>query len=263
MRTAPDGMVAYVLDTVKFPPGAELALGNIADPVLRQGASLLKKARQRFVARVPLAEVNTTLIYKLFPLRNPISRLKYRKYAYREFLNMRQALSRGVSVPRPVAYIERRLRGFVVASGVVMEDLAGWTDLHQIALADGGNVLHTTRLATAPLLQLHQAGALHADVRNANILYAPDQERFSVIDWQHAEFHEPRSPWGLEHMAAHYIRKSASEARPALLEDWVPRLWQASDRAVDRPEFLHRVSTLLHRRPSTRARLKNRPLWAP
>ncbi len=140
---------------------------------------MLKQARQRFAARVPAIDGSGTPVFKVFPLQNLASRLRCRKYAFREFANLREAQRRGIPVPAPFAYFEKRRLGFVVANGPVIEDLAGWHDLRQF-----GGTLSAATMACEPLAELWRRGCLHIDARDENTLYAPEGHEYRIIDWQ-------------------------------------------------------------------------------
>lgn len=173
---------------------------------------------------------------------------------------MRRAQCRGVHLPQPIAYLEHRRKGFVSAVAAISQNLAGWLDLTEIARLPGEDALSSASLAIPPLINLHSGGALHADMNWTNILYSPDRKRFKVIDWQYAGFYQSGSTWGLEHMAAYFIRHSAVEIRDQLQQEWVPQLWLASGRTLPLWEFSERVAIMLRLRPSMRKRLRN---WQP
>ena len=250
---APDGTLFQVLDAARFQPAFLTALGDFEHPTLPPGGALLKQARQRFIARAPAP--GGSVVFKVFPLKNPISRLKFRKYACREFANLQTAQERGAPVPLPIAYFEKRRFGLVVACGLVMEDLRGWQDLKQIAGLPGESALTAAHRASAVLADLDRRGCLHVDARDENILVSPDGAH-RVIDWQYASFHAPNAPWLLEHLAAYYIRKSDAADQTGLNLDWLPKLALF---AANPDGFLGRVAALLREKPSTRARLAKRP----
>lgn len=257
-RVTTDGSRFEVFDDVAFPVGMESILGDLAVPVLPAGASLLKEWRRRYVARVVVPGSNRTVILKVCRLRNPFSWLTWRRYALREVEHMRQARERGMSVPRPLAFFVKRRLGVVVATGLAMEDLAGWRDLQALARDPAVGALSAARLAIAPLRRMHETGAFHADARDENILLSRCGGEYSVIDWQHAAFHSPGAPWLLEHLAAYYIRKSDADVRGALIETWLPELAGAQS-ATETRAFVARVGSLLREPPSTRARCALRP----
>lgn len=250
----PEGAEVHVLpgsSTVAEVADVLSRLGSLRRPSAGPGVTLLKEARQRFVARVPAA--GGTVVAKVFPLRSPISWVRWRKYAWAEFRNQCLARERGCPVPRPIAFFLLRRLGFVVSSGLIMEDLQGWQDLRQLG-SGTGDALSAAGLAEEPLRTLVRTGCLHADARDENILFAPDRSRFAIIDWQYAAFAEPDKPWALEHLVAYYLRKSEPVARDLLLRSWVSGLAKG-----DPGIFVGRVRSLLAASPSTRARLAARP----
>ena len=64
---------------------------------------ILKQARQRRVLRMGAG--TGSVIAKLFPLKNPSSILRHRKYARREFLNYLRVQSLGVDTPVSVGVL--------------------------------------------------------------------------------------------------------------------------------------------------------------
>ena len=251
----PEGAEVYVLPQGSSPEeiGNILGrLGSLRRPSAGPGVDVLKQARQRFVARVPCA--GGSVIVKVFPLRSPLSWLRWRKYAWAEFRNQCQARERDCPVPRPLAFFLLRRFGFVVSSGLIMEDLHDWKDLRQLA-SGPGDALSAAGFATEPLRRLVSTGCFHVDARDENILISPDRSRFAIIDWQYASFPDANQPWMMEHLAAYYLRKSDPTVRRLLLESWVSGL------AKEEPGlFVERVKSLLASRPSTRARLAVRPV---
>jgi hypothetical protein len=228
------------------------ALGSVRRPAAGPGVFVLKKARQRFVARVTASE--GSVIVKVFPLASPLSWLRWRKYAWAEFRNQCRARQLGCPVPRPLGFFLLRRWGFVVSSGLIMEDLRGWEDLRQLSASPGGPMF-AAGLAEAPLRKLVSTGCCHVDARDENILVSPDRSRVAIIDWQYASFPGADKPWVLEHLVAYYLRKSGPEARALLLASWVSGLAPAEP-----GPFVERVKSLLAARPSTRARLEVRPV---
>lgn len=217
------------------------------------GLELLKSARQRLVLRMPYD--GQTVILKLFPLSNPASRLRYKKYALREFQNYDRARAAGIPSPRCFGYIERRSFGFVNLCGVILEDLAEYRDALQLS-AHGGYVQAAMR-CIAPLGQLYETGVNHIDARDENILFRADVHK--IIDWQYASFVEPRAAWFLEHLSAYFIRKAPEVERVALENIWLWELHTTAAHGSEFDTFQTRVKTLLANRQGTRARLALRP----
>lgn len=221
------------------------------DPKLPAGAQLLKAARQRFVARLPHPD-GGSVVLKCFPLKSPLSMLRWRKYALTEVVNQARAQSLGLPVPRPLGFALLRRRGLVRASAVMMEDLFGWQDLHQLG---------DDALALEPLALLATKGIHHIDARNENILYAPDLTRFAVIDWQYAAFPGALSPGLAEHLAAYYIAKSSHDRQSQLQGEWLAKYHALLPSGPERgtfQSFAARVSSVLARQPGVKDRLHRR-----
>jgi hypothetical protein len=242
----------------------ENIFSTLPDPsseMLPKGALLLKKARQRLVyaAQANGLPENKAVI-KLFPLRNPFSRLKYKKYALREFINYHRAIERNVPVPKIYAYIEKRKFGFVTGSGIIVECLDQQKDLLDIAKTSG-DYCSAAKLGIPALVMLYNSGSMHIDARDENIFVVDDGigSKFNVIDWQYAAFNKPRKSWMLEHLAAFFIRNAPLEEQSKLLKDWLNDLYKRAECQIDFSVFSQRVNKLLNARQSVRARQKLRP----
>lgn len=240
-------------------------LALLPDPALRissGGSEVLKAARQRLVLRLPAPGIaGGSCIAKLFPLRNPISRLKHRKYARREFLNMIAARERGMPTPEALAFFQRRRFGLIAGSGLLIEDLRVHRDISALSTAQASYPA-AANSALPALKRLYELGINHVDARDENILIAPgsrDGTDFRMIDWQYASLWPPRADWLLEHLAAYFIRMSPETARETLLAQWMPELHRNSAHRLPLDAFAARVARLLDIRPSTRARMRLEP----
>lgn len=239
-------------------------LALLPDPALQHppdGSEVLKAARQRLVLRLAGPRISGSCIAKLFPLRNPVSRFRHRKYARREFLNLIAARRRGMPTPAPLAFFQRRRFGMIVGSGLLIEDLRAHCDISVLSTGQAG-CLAAADIAMPALQRLYELGINHVDARDENILIAPgsmDGADFRIIDWQYANFRRSRADWLLEHLAAHFIRMSPENNRAALLSQWVPKLHRGSAHRLPLDAFATRVARLLDIRPSTRARMRLAP----
>jgi hypothetical protein len=239
-----------------------LTLPDPSSDALPERALLLKQARQRLVYLTNAEGLpEDKAVIKLFPLRNPISRLKYKKYALREFINYHRAIERKVPVPKIYAYLEKRRFGFVTGSGIIVECLNQQKDLLDISRASR-DYCSAAKLGIPALVMLYNSGAMHIDARDENIFVADDGigNNFNVIDWQYAEFYRPRENWMLEHLAAFFIRNAPSDERSKLLKDWLNDLYKRAECQIEFSVFSQRVNKLLNCRQSVRARQKLRPV---
>lgn len=230
--------------------------------ILMQGTKLLKQAGQRLVFQAEaLGLPNDKAVLKMFPLKNPSSMLRYRKYARREFINYHKARQKNVPVPKIYAYLEKRRFGFVTGSGIIIEWLEGQRDLKDIASHSAKGYASAAKLGIPALVALYNAGAMHIDARDENIFLSADNAStdFCVIDWQYASFHSPRSEWMLEHLAAYYIRNAPATESDALCGEWLLELHTQAGHSTTFETFLLRVKALLSARQSVRARLNLRP----
>ena len=247
----------------------EKILSILPDPASRRipyRTSVLKAKRQRLVLRLPTSDIDIaggSFVVKLFPLRSPISRVRHRKYARREFLNLLAAQMRGMPTPEVLAFFQRRRLCLVAGSGLLIEDLRAYRDI--ASLSEQTDYPTAANSALPALTRLYELGINHVDARDENILIAPgsiDGTDYRVIDWQYASFWpSPRADWLLEHLAAHFIRMSpvSDEVQRNLLSQWMPELHRAANHCLSIGAFAARVRRLLNVRPSTRARMRLQP----
>ncbi|MDG1494799.1 MAG: hypothetical protein P8Q91_02915 [Porticoccaceae bacterium] len=260
----PQGSSVWFTDELSEDSNATM-LVSLPDPsseTAPEATKLLKQARQRLVLQMNATPLPSgKAVAKLFPLKSPFSRLRYRKYARKEFINYHEAAARKISVPKVYAYLEKRHFGFVAGSGIVIEWLEGQRDLLDIASNSLQGYARAAELGIPALVAMYDAGAMHIDARDENI-FLPEQDPTSgycVIDWQYASFHDPRSEWMLEHLAAYYIRNAPTDQRSALCDAWLLELHRQAHHSIDFESFSARVLALLGARQSVRARLQLRP----
>ena len=226
---------------------------NLANPSCPLNGEILKKARQRLVCRIPTGQTNQTIICKLFPLSSPLSWPRWRKFAFREFRNMRVAKILGCPAPEPLAFINYRRHGMVHCTGVLMEDLKEWRDLRTVAEQEGP--LAAAKLAGSAFQSMAKLGCLHEDARDENILVSNDQSKWSIIDWQYARFCSPHlAQQTLAKLVSYYIKKSPVSYRSTLEKDWIPEITESQ------PDLEFRIqSYLLNQKTSRFIPTKNKP----
>lgn len=165
-----------------------------------------------------------SLIVKGFPLAKIESRVKYRKYGLAEFSHYQQAASLGISMPACHGYFELRALGLVKANGVLIEDLAGWRSLADLALADPAKRREILAMAIPLLKQLHETGVNHIDTSPQNMLRSPDGAELRLIDWQYCSFVPPRRPAQLLLQAAHFLNYAGLPVESPAAREWLAEL---------------------------------------
>lgn len=266
------------LSLIKHPEKhLDVYMSDQLDPALRQhvlsilpdpakttagdGAQVLKSANQRLVLRLPASHAQPTLIAKMFPLRKVSSMLRYRKYAYREFLNGERARRRGINAPIPYSYFHTRWLGLVRGSGLITNDLTGYRDISQVS-RETGDFLAAATLAIPAIVAQYDNGIYHGDFRDANLMIGPGSEDgcdYSIIDWQYASFVKPRQEWLLEHLCAFFIAKSPRKHQETLLREGLARVHTAAQPDIPLIVLQQRVERLMRKKMSTRRRLKLTP----
>ena len=186
---------------------------------------VLKRSVRRSVFRVRNAAPEVpSLIVKGFPLAKIELRVKYRKYGLAEFNHYQQAASQGIPIPACHGYFEIRALGLVKANGVLIEDLAGWRSLADLAEADPARRREILAGAIPLLKQLHETGVNHIDASPQNMLRSPDGVELRLIDWQYCSFGSPRQPAQLLLQAAHFLNYAGLPAESPVAREWLPEL---------------------------------------
>jgi RIO-like serine/threonine protein kinase len=197
----------------------------------------------------------------MFPLRKVSAMLRYRKYAYREFLNGERARRRGIAAPIPYGYFHARWLGLVQGSGLITNDLTGYKDISQLS-EEKGDFLAAATLAIPAIVAQYNAGIYHGDFRDANLMIAPgstDGSDYSLIDWQYASYVKPRQEWLLEHLCAFFITKSPRKHQETLLREGLARVHTAAQPDIPLIVLQQRVERLMRKKMSTRRRLQLTP----
>jgi hypothetical protein len=218
-----------------------------ADPIGEQTefpghihATLLRNHKRVRVFR--LKTPAASLIAKTFKLTKLKDRFRSYSFALAETANNLKAASLGIPTPRCYLYYEFRplLLGPVRLCGVLMEDLQKFVSLAD-AVAQGQASFFD---AIPAILQLFQTGVNHIDPSPVNIFLDPRSKRYTIIDWQHCQFHTPFNTTQLVLSAAHFLRYAQVEFASGLWRQWLEQLHQAS--AIDWPLdlFISKVASL-------------------
>ena len=227
---------------------------NFAVPRIMPSQTLLKQARQRFIYRT--TDGTEPVVVKLFPLSVITSKFRHAKYAYREFCNTIGAQNRGVSVPQPLCFIEKRRMGLVCCSGIIQQSLDNYSDLR--SLYDGGHLsyIQAARHAAPVIAKMFDRGVNHIDLRDENIMLNRKTGIAKVIDWQYARFVDQRAEWLLEYLAAYFIRLAPETYRAELASNWLPLVAEYADVSGFKLDlFMDRTRALLRNRARVVQRL--------
>jgi hypothetical protein len=189
------------------------------------GVEVLKRSARRSVFRVRNAVPEVpSLIVKGFPLVKIELRVKYRKYGLAEFNHYQRAARQGIPMPACHGYFEIRALGLVKANGVLIEDLAGWRSLADLAEADPARRREILAGAIPLFKQLYETGVNHIDTSPQNMLRSPDGAQLRLIDWQYCSFVRPRQPAQLLLQAAHFLNYAGLPAESPVAREWLAEL---------------------------------------
>ena len=168
------------------------------------------------------------------------------------------AQSLGVPTPDPIAFLEKRRLGLVTCSGLVQQNLEGYSDL--FALGHSGTLKKTQvlDLAATVLCRLFDVGANHVDLRDENIMVDLTTGDWRVIDWQYSSFVAPRAPMLLEYLVAYFIRLAPADWQVTMAAEWVPKVHAQSGHSDPFDVFTARVMALVGVRTRVRHRLNLR-----
>ena len=151
---------------------------------------ILKNAPRRLVFRIQ-AKGYGSLIVKSFPLTKFRHRIKHKKYAYNETVNLLTASERGLKVPKVFAYGFKKSIGLVQWNVVCMENIDG-ISLHKLLTSmssDREKILILAKIYRKVLRPMYVAGCNHIDLGGENIIFAGDENNLPyVIDFQYCTF---------------------------------------------------------------------------
>jgi hypothetical protein len=237
--------------------GLDAATGPDVEP--------LKRFTRRCVLRVHKAfPFGDSVIVKGFPLRKLESRFKYRKYGLTEFSNYYGAAGRNIPAPACHGYFEVRSFGMVIANGVVVEDLAGWRNLGELAAHETTNPIQALSAAIPLLKVLYETGTNHIDAGPQNMLQSPDGGGVRLIDWQYCSFVAPRNDFQLSLQAAYFLNQARIAPCSPFAREWLHRLASACSTSVTVDRFCSTVGALQARgKISAKDRLCLKPALFP
>lgn len=226
-QRAPGGLRWWPVGNIPLTQRAQEILRALDAPT---GADVepLKQYTRRSVLRVRKAfSPGESVIVKGFPLKKLESRFKYRKYGLTEFINYQRAAERKIPAPACHGYFEVRSLGMVTANGVVVEDLAGWRSLAELAQADPSRRVEVLSAAIPLLKLLYETGTNHVDASPQNILQSPEGDVVRLIDWQYCSFVVPRHDAQLALQAAHFLNYAQVAPGSPAAREWLERLVSA------------------------------------
>jgi serine/threonine protein kinase len=209
----------------------------------------LKQSIRRSVLRVRDAFPDQpSVIVKGFPLKKLESRFKYRKYGLTEFINYQRAAERRIPTPVCHGYFEIRSLGMVAANGVIVEDLAGWRSLAELAEREPSRQIDILAGAIPLLKTLYETGTNHIDTSPQNILQSRDGSSVRLIDWQYCSFVTPSRDSQLALQAAHFLNFAKLTAEDPVGKEWLDRLISACLLSTPAHQFRSIVESLQSQR---------------
>jgi len=238
------GSVHLWADQLELDPRLANILGSLHAPK-DHDFEPLKQSLRRCVLRVnKINETLGSLIVKGFPLQKIESRLKYERYGLAEASNYLQAHSLEIPIPACYGYFEQRSWGTVKANGVLIEDLQGYSTLHDLAekSPDLKSQIHAKAL---PLINdLYSKGVNHIDTTAHNFMESPDDGKLVVIDWQYASFVTPKDVKQLILQAVQFLRYTEMKPSDDDWQTWLKELYDLSAPDMEWPRFSENVSLL-------------------
>lgn len=213
---------------------------------------LLKQARRRRVFRAAIDDL-PALVVKAFPLDVP-ARFRYRKYAFNEAANYREAARREIAVPTYYGYFERRRYGLVSLTGLVIEALDGWLSLAE--LLHGGAADNARGPVVRLLAAMFERGVNHVDTTPDNFFLSPDMKTAKLIDWQYASFQPGRKIEQLVLQLARLLEHARIDADADGGRRWIADAYDACRPAMPAEEFARLVTLAQRRRQPIGDRLR-------
>jgi hypothetical protein len=165
------GEIAAAFDT----PGFTAALKNFRTLLNGPDAAVLLDGRNKVRAvRIPSASDPTAeYVFKDFGLHGlrKLRSLVQPSPAAKAWRGANALKDRGFLTPSPVAFLERRRRGFVVEGVFVAERVSGGREVRALFRDLGEPDLKTLLAGLAPVLRsLHDRGLVHRDLSDGNVL---------------------------------------------------------------------------------------------
>ena len=168
------------------------------EAVIHKGRNLI--FRQRVVG--------DEVAVKRFPVSG-VRRLVYRlrtSKAVRAFENAARLVAMGIGTPRPLAAVEVRQAGVLLASYYCCEFVPMLGEARLLKRADAPGRAELLRFLGEFIGRLHESGVLHRDLTSGNVLLVPDRARpggvaFQLVDLNRMRFGRVGVRAGLANLA--------------------------------------------------------------
>ncbi len=150
------------------------------DGFLEGRASIRKQKRSRTVG---IADGYVVKRYTFRNLETSLKDLFRSSYALRALSKARQLERAGIPAPIPVAAAEKRVMGILLRSYFVMRELPAITPLDEWT----GDKRKSIQDLARCLVELHQAGFSHRDMRHRNVVFDPNG-RVYLLDLEQVSY---------------------------------------------------------------------------
>lgn len=169
-------------------------ISNLPDSFAAEGEMLWNGRNKIKAFDISQGEGARRMVVKRFKHPNIIQKIGYafRKHKARKaYENGMELISRGINTPMPIAFAEYRSSCFVKDAYYICDELHGYTEIRNDIEKEDWNKDLVTALAGF-FAQMHNAGILHHDLNNTNILYAltDGNYHFIVIDINRITFYD-------------------------------------------------------------------------
>ena len=166
-----------------------LFIESLASPsrlLQSEGAEVLLERRNTVVAVKAAFSTNETkeIVVKKFSIRgiNWLKTLVQSSKAAKAWRGAVALVERGIETPAPVAFLERKKRGFVDECYFLAERTAGFEEIRSHFLCpQPGELDALLPLLACHLAACHKAGILHRDLSDGNVLLRKDPDAGSVF----------------------------------------------------------------------------------
>jgi hypothetical protein len=168
-------------------------------------------------------------VAKVFYFNKLRRKLKYYRYAKDEAANLLTAADRNINAPILVAY--GQLYGsyrFQRAGIIIVQSLSNRLPMRKLLAETDCDQRHARLMsAVLPLfVSLYRAACNHIDVSVNNVLLADNETSYppSLVDFQHAIFHDQPSTEVLMFEAGYFARTCAGYVNGVTIADWLDQL---------------------------------------
>jgi len=237
---------------------------------LPDNIEIIKNEDRRFILRIDSSQsVEKSFIAKVFPLcclrhRLKYHRMKYKRFAFGEAVNLLIAAERGLNVPMVYGYGRIYGSSFLIKTDVLLlEDLADQTAVDKLLELNSNDQKKCAKILerTIPIIiGLYKAGCNNIGFNTGAIMLGDGNSAKNdfILDFEYAEFHDKPSLEVLMFEAANFAKYCRRWLTEQTINEWRAKLLDAIEIGDDvkRGNLIERFNYYFNSRLSRKERLK-------